>query len=90
MIQIELNGENMKTRQGTHKYLKEKLKLPEYYGENLDALWDILSTYSKSIKISLINKNELIKNLEDYGYALISVFQDIEEENTNIKFEIIY
>lgn len=90
MIQIELNGENMKTRQGTHKYVKEKLKLPEYYGENLDALWDILSTYSKSIKISLINKNELIKNLEDYGYALISVFQDIEEENTNIKFEIIY
>lgn len=90
MIQIELNGKNMKTREETHKYLKEKLNLPEYYGENLDALWDILSTYSKPIKISFINKDELIKNLEDYGYALISVFQDVEEENTNIKFEIIY
>ena len=27
----------------THKILKEKLELPDYYGENLDALWDCLT-----------------------------------------------
>lgn len=26
-----------------HSWLKQKLELPEHYGENLDALWDCLS-----------------------------------------------
>lgn len=28
------------------KYLKQKLELPDYYGENLDALYDCLCEYS--------------------------------------------
>lgn len=26
-----------------HKIIQEKLELPEWYGENLDALWDALT-----------------------------------------------
>lgn len=89
MIQIELNGKNMRTKKETHKYLKEQLNGPEYYGENLDALWDILSSHSKPININIRNKDELIKNLGDYGYSIISVFQDAEKENINIRLNIM-
>ena len=44
MKEIELNGAKMVDKETTHEYLKEKLSLPDYYGANLDALWDCLST----------------------------------------------
>ena len=34
---IVLDGRQMADRQGMHAELKEKLSLPEYYGNNLDA-----------------------------------------------------
>lgn len=29
-----------------HEYLQEELELPEYYGKNLDALYDCLTSFS--------------------------------------------
>lgn len=45
-------------------------------------------SYSSKIEIRLINKESLIANLEDYGYALIDVFEDASKENKNVIFEI--
>ena len=39
---IILDGRRMDDRAGLHAELKQKLSLPEYYGENLDALNDCL------------------------------------------------
>lgn len=89
MIQIELNGRNMKTKEIAHGIIKEKLNAPEYYGKNLDALWDIVMETSQPIQINLINKDDLIENLEDYGKNIITVFQDAEKENKNIKFQVV-
>jgi len=88
-MKIILNGEKMKTKDIAHKYIKDKLDLTEYYGENLDALWDILSTYNEEIEIELICKERLIEYLGEYGEAIIEVFQDVEEENLRIKFNMI-
>ena len=41
-MQIRLAPENFKTRETAHTYLKEILRLPDYYGRNLDALYDCL------------------------------------------------
>ena len=40
MKYISLDGNLFKDVAITHKILKEKLELPDYYGENLDALWE--------------------------------------------------
>lgn len=89
MIKVILNGERMDSIEKAHLYMKKKLNTPEYFGENLDALWDVLSCYSEPIKISLKNKDKLIKNLGDYGESIIQVFQDAEIENENISFQVI-
>lgn len=88
MIKVILDGKHMKTKKTVHLYMKNVLNSEEYYGNNLDALYDVLSTYSEPIEIVLINKHILIENLGDYGKSLIKLLEDVEEENTNIKFKI--
>ncbi|MCF6466035.1 barstar family protein [Clostridium sp. Cult2] len=88
MIKVTLDGKQMKTKETVHLYMKNALNSEEYYGNNLDALYDVLSTYSEPIEIVLINKDKLIENLGHYGKSLIKLLEDVEEENTNIEFKI--
>lgn len=88
MVNIIIDGRSMGTKEMAHLHLKWALKAPKYYGKNLDALWDILSTYDKAVNISLINKEYLIADLGDYGQSLIEVFIDAEKENENISFQV--
>ncbi len=89
MFNIILDGKEMKTREGVHLYIKNKFGNPQYYGNNLDALWDVLCSYRENINIKLIDKESLIQNLGDYGYSIIELFQESEKENENIVFEAI-
>lgn len=88
MRKIILDGNYMKTRDKAHKYLVKKLELPNYYGNNLDALWDYLSSYSERIDIEFINDKKAVEYLGDYGINIIQVFKDAEEENNRINFKI--
>ncbi len=76
MEEIFLDCNKMISKSKTHKYIKEMLKFPDYYGENLDALWDLLSTKSKMISIFILHEEKLYENLGDYGVRLIEVFKD--------------
>lgn len=40
---LQLNLNEMKTEEEVHSYLKEQLHFPEHYGNNLDALYDMLT-----------------------------------------------
>ena len=89
MRTVLLNGKRMNTKKSTHLYLKRKLSFPAYYGKNLDALWDVLSTISDEIDLVLYNKEYLDENLGDYGNAIISVFKEATESNKRIKFRVV-
>lgn len=84
MMAVTLNGKDMISIKRAHKYIKHKLKLEDYYGENLDALWDLLSTHDQPLEIHFINREDLIEELGDYGEAIIAVFEDAAKENKNI------
>lgn len=43
MRQIILDFGGCGSEQEVHRYLKERLGFPDYYGENLDALYDCLT-----------------------------------------------
>ena len=88
MEEIFLDAKQMTSKSEAHKYIKEMLKLPSYYGENLDALWDILSTKSTIISVFLLHEEKLYENLEQYGKQLLEVFHDAAN-NGNIQFTII-
>lgn len=45
-MQIILDAARMTEPASAHAYLKEMLRLPDYYGNNLDALYDCLTELS--------------------------------------------
>jgi ribonuclease inhibitor len=88
MKEILLDGDKMVDKASAHAYLKQQLELPDYYGENLDALWDCLSTDFSSKKIIICKPKAIIEHLGDYGESIINVFEQAAEENENIKVHI--
>ncbi|MGQ0440654.1 barstar family protein, partial [Bacillus sp. B-TM1] len=45
MEKIHLDGRMFTSKDVLHKTLKNKLDLPDYYGENANALWDCLTAW---------------------------------------------
>lgn len=64
-----------------HDYLKEVLNFPDYYGKNLDALYDCLCEIGIETEIILINSDEVSKDL-------IDTFIDASNENDLLNFKI--
>jgi ribonuclease inhibitor len=85
MKEIHLNGSKMTDKATAHNYLKRKLELPDYYGENLDALWDCLTTDFSGKMIIIHKPQTIVDNLGSYGEAMIQIFRRAEEENEFIK-----
>lgn len=75
---MQLDGKLIK-KQG-HDYLKEALNLPDYYGKNLDALYDCLTEIE--CEIELVNADEVESDI-------IETFKDASRENDFLKFKII-
>ena len=62
-----------------HEYLKELFEFPEYYGENLDALYDCLSELDDT-EVVVINMDEI----DDFSCDILSVFDEVAEDYGNI------
>lgn len=73
---IFIDGKRMTSVEETHRYLERTLRLPPYYGHNLDALYDCLGDFSQNVFIILINGDLMDANLGDYAARLRTVFTD--------------
>lgn len=76
---IRIDGKLIKTE--GHDYLIKILNLYDYYGQNLDALYDCLC--EMDCEIQLINPKYVNKDI-------IDTFLDASIENEFLKFEILY
>lgn len=84
---IEIDFSNCKYIGSVHKEIKEKLELPEWYGENLDALWDALIGIAQTPTIvKIIFKPQTIssKKLTPYINEVINVFNEAVEKCNEI------
>ena len=61
-----------------HERIQVALEFPDYYGKNLDALYDCLTEIGIETEIQLINK-DFVSN------DLLNTFIDAEKENTYLK-----
>ena len=87
---IRLEGRKMTNRKATHAYLKRELHLPEYYGNNLDALWDCLTTDFSGKMIILQNPQTVKNQLGDYGDSLVRLFKEVAAANPAICLILAY
>lgn len=81
---IHLNGRAMTSRAGAHDHLAERLCLPDYYGRNLDALYDLLMEIGGQTEIVLEEPASVVEQLGRYGEALLRTLQEAAEENPNL------
>ena len=88
-MQVVIDGKKMKDKQTLHAYLKEQCKFPEYYGNNLDALYDVLTDRSEPLEIKVEHAEELKEILCGYGEATIETLEDAAASSKNITLEII-
>lgn len=89
MKSVILEGKILAQQEKTQDYLKQMLELPEYYGGNLDALYDCLTELPEmEIEISM---DGLEEDRVDMAYfkKLLRVFQDAQEDNEDIQVKIL-
>ena len=72
-----------------HKYLRAELELPDYYGENLDALYDCLTEVCEPVILKIPQAVAAGSELGWYGARLLTVVQDAAAANPNLQVELI-
>ena len=75
----------MISRDRAHDEIAHALSLPEYYGRNLDALWDCLS--AMKAEVILTDSEAMISALGAYGEKLIATLQEASQQNPHFHFE---
>ena len=83
MKKIILDGNYLCNREVAHTYLQEKLELPDYYGKNLDALYDCL-TELRDIHIEIKQPKEA----NDYFRRVLRIFQGAEMEGESFIVDV--
>ena len=80
MKQVILDGNLLGDISQVHDYLKEMLEFPEYYGKNLDALYDCLTDLADvEITITVPEEDGAIFQ------KVLRVFKSADRENENLK-----
>lgn len=83
MKQILLDGNILSDAAQAHDYLMQTLNFPEYYGKNLDALYDCLTDLTDmEITISMPDEDGAIFQ------KFLSIFKSADRENDSLKLNI--
>ena len=83
---IILDGKAMTDRVAVHTHLAQRLELPEYYGRNLDALYDVLSELTGEILLE--DSAAVIEQLGRYGESLLATMREAAEANPGLHVTI--
>ena len=87
-MKVQLDGRLMTDKARLHDLLQEKLYLPEHYGRNLDALYDLLTSLPEATQIDLYEKDSMLQQLGTYGAALLVTLQQAEDDAPNLTLNI--
>ena len=80
MAEILLDGLELRTIEEVHDRFAQALELPEWYGRNLDALFDCLTDIREPTTIRLLHKEALKDCLGRRGRPLLRLLRRAAEE----------
>ena len=79
-----LHGNTMTSKEAAQHHIAETFQFPDWYGGNLDALFDLLTAWTEPIVITLLNGEQMDAALGTYAIVLRRVFADAAAQNPNI------
>ena len=80
-----IDCENLLFPDRAHEYLAKVLELPEYYGKNLDALYDCLT--EKGPCTVVLAGAEVLRQWGGYGARVLAAIEQAAEANPNLGLE---
>lgn len=85
-MEIILDSGQLLEPEATHAYLAERLELPDYYGGNLDALYDCLTEIGEETQLILKMAENHRDNIN--FKKILMVMMDAEAENPYLSVKI--
>ena len=82
-----LDGDAISTREELHAALARELALPDWYGGNLDALWDLLTELGPTALL-LTDPQDLLPDDPEYREQLLDTLFQAAAENPLFTFGI--
>lgn len=82
MRRIFINAKRLEEKAPANDYLKKRLKMPEYCGHNLDALYDVLSSMGRETVIYLMQCSE---GKTKYANQIIETMKEAAEANEKLQ-----
>jgi ribonuclease inhibitor len=91
---VELDGQTILVERDVHRILAKELDFGPYYGHNLDALWDVLTTnVERPVLIRWLFADVSRERLGDRFYALAEMLLEVREWDIKMdwqeKFECV-
>lgn len=87
MAEIVLDGLELTSLEEVHDRFAQALALPEWYGRNLDALFDCLTERSEPVTVRLLHRKDLEDRLGRRGRALVRLLRRAAEETPWVTLE---
>ena len=90
MEAITLDFTGCKSLLQLHRIFKETFEFPDFYGENLYALWDCLRDYCPDdCTIYVKGVTTLPKDFGAYMEKIYGIFKRVETEGEKIRFVMV-
>lgn len=86
-MNVLLDGNTILNREMLHDTLSAALCLPEWYGRNLDALYDCLTDVQEETVLVLRDRAALEEHLGGYGRRFVRLLEEVSLENPNVRLE---
>jgi ribonuclease inhibitor len=82
-MKVEIDGASIRTESDLHRLLSAELDFGPYYGENLSALWDRLSTdVERPVELVWKDSEESRKSLGDATFGKIrKLLLDVQQQD---------
>lgn len=86
METVRLSGSLLRRRETAMELLGAALELPDWWGRNLDALYDCLTQPVCAVRLVVEGRRDVEETA--FGRRLLRVLEDAAEENPHLELEL--